>query len=203
MAMDSSTNHSRTQEDVQDDVALMRGIAQGDTAAMEHLYDRYSPRVFAFCLRSLRDRAESEDLVIEVFWELWNRCDRYDATRSSPWTYLMRVTRSRVVDRLRALRARGIATATHGTDGLSQNEPAATHEPADELAGRETESRLRQAMGLLTPEQRQALEMAYFDAMSYSEVADRLGQPLGTIKSRIRQALSLLRRALGGTNSDA
>lgn len=178
---------------------MMRGIADNDPTALERLYDRYSSRVFAFCLRSLRDRPEAEDLLLEIFWELWRSQHRYDAARSSPFTYLMQVTRSRVVDRLRSLRSKG-STRQFSADPqrpIEDQQSSAAMEPLDQMAGAEAGDRLRQAMNSLSSDQRQALEMAYFDAMTYSEVADSLSQPLGTVKSRIRQALAQLRQLLG------
>jgi RNA polymerase sigma-70 factor (ECF subfamily) len=191
-------SHQQRAAEAADDGALMRGIAASDPRAMERLYDRYSSRVFAFCLRSLGDASEAEDLVVEIFWELWRRQDRYDATRSSPLTYLMKVTRSRLVDRLRSLRARSSGLPFSANPQLPSEDLRASESPApiDQMAEAEAGDRLRAAMNLLNPDQRKALEMAYFDAMTYSEVADSLGQPLGTVKSRIRQALAQLRQML-------
>ena len=182
-----------------EDCRLMRAISQSDPQALQRLYDRYSPRVFAFCLRSLRNRAEAEDLVIEIFWELWRRQERYDQTRSSPLTYLMKVTRSRVIDRLRSLRSRSSVESSSAASqhGVEDGRAADGGGPLDQMAGAEAGAQVRDALNRLSPDQRKALEMAYFDAMSYSEVADSLGQPLGTVKSRIRQALAQLREMLG------
>lgn len=181
-----------------DDEALMRGVAAGDRQSFERLYDRYSPRVFAFCLRSLGDRSEAEDLVVEIFWELWRRQDRYEPERSSPLTYLMKVTRSRVIDRLRSIRAKqiNVPTSSEAASPRAADYAACAPGPADQAVNAEQQVRVRKALSTLTADQRQALEMAYFDAMSYSEVADSLGQPLGTVKSRIRQALKQLRELL-------
>lgn len=197
MSSDDAPGAQETVASVGDE-ALMRRIREADAKALECFYDRYSSRVFAFCLRSLADRAECEDLVLEIFWELWSRPERYDPARSSPWTYLMQMTRSRLVDRLRSLRAR----SSHQFLASDSQAPAQTsqavqsHEPFEQVARSEDDNRLHAAMESLTPEQRRALEMAYFDAMSYSQVAEALGQPLGTVKSRIRQALAQLRRML-------
>ena len=84
------------------DASLMAGIRSRDSQALAQLYDRHSSMVFALCVRMLRDRNEAEDVMLEVFWELWNRAERYDASRGGPLTYLSRVTRSRLIDRLRA-----------------------------------------------------------------------------------------------------
>src|SRR5947209_2463386 len=89
-----------------DDALLMAGIARRDHDSLTCFYDRYSPLVFAFCLRSLASRSDAEDVMLDVFTELWNRYDRYDPTRGSPRTYLMNLTRSRIVDSLRSKRSR-------------------------------------------------------------------------------------------------
>lgn len=176
----------------------MRGVAAGDIQCFERFYDKYSPRVFAFCLRSLGDRAEAEDLVIEVFWELWRRQHRYEPQRSSPFTYLMKVTRSRIIDRLRSIRARRMTDSSScSTEAATRPTPAPG--PVERVLSAEQEARLQAALNQLSADQRKALELAYFDALSYSEVADSLGQPLGTIKSRIRQALKQLREFLKGS----
>src|ERR1700722_6974443 len=88
------------------DAVLMAGIRSRDSQSLAQLYDRHSSMVFALCVRMLRDRDEAEDVMLEVFWELWDRAERYDASRGSPLTYLLRVTRSRLIDRLRARRSR-------------------------------------------------------------------------------------------------
>lgn len=186
-----------------DDHALMRRISASDRHAFEQLYDRHSSTVFAFCLRSLGDRSEAEDLALEIFWELWRRQDRYDPMRSSPLTYLMKVTRSRVVDRLRSLRARNAAVPnpTDPRQPLEERGEMHPSDPSDPMQSAEAAARLRAAMNQLQPDHRKALEMAYFDAMTYGQVADSLGQPLGTVKSRIRQALMQLRQILGGSGT--
>lgn len=181
----------------------MRGVAAGDRQSFERFYDRYSPRVFAFCLRSVGDRSEAEDLVVEIFWELWRRQDRYEPQRSSPLTYLMNVTRSRIIDRLRSIRAkRAVAQVQSDTSSSIALEPAGSAPgPVEQVVSAEQRMRLRAALNRLTADQRQALELAYFDALSYSEVAESVGQPLGTVKSRIRQALKQLRELLKGPDS--
>ena len=89
-----------------DDFLLMEAVAAGDATAIAALYDRHSPLVFALCLRIVRDRSEAEDLLADIFWEIWRRADRYDAARGSPLTYLLTVARSRAIDRRRSLMKR-------------------------------------------------------------------------------------------------
>lgn len=180
--------------DPPDDAALMRAIAAGDATALSRLYDRHSPLVLASCVRALRDRHDAEDLVVDIFWEIWDRHDRYDASRSSPRTYLLNVARSRIIDRIRTRQARGAPAAAEVADEPGRS--AARGGPIDDAVAHEERDRLREAMRQLTPDQRRAIELTYFDAMTNSELAERLGQPLGTVKSRIRQALIRLREVL-------
>jgi len=181
------------------DAFLMSGIRARDSESFSQLYDRHGSMVFALCVRMLHDRDEAEDVMLEVFWELWDRSGRYDASRSSPLTYLMRVTRSRLIDRLRARRSRQRAELSSGEfSGISNLELKNPDvEPLAETLRTEQHALVSRAMGGLTPEQRQAIEMAFFDAMTHAEIAAQLKEPLGTIKSRIRQALSRLRQTLG------
>ena len=180
------------------DAILMSRIRSRDSEALQQLYDRHSAIVFALCVRMLRDRNEAEDVMLEVFWELWDRASRYDASRSSPLTYLMRVTRSRLIDRLRARRSRQNAEMA-SVESVSPSDFGTDDSGTEPLAGTlrtEQHALVKQAMAELTPDQRQAVEMAFFDAMTHTEIAEQLKQPLGTIKSRIRQALSRLRQSL-------
>ena len=182
-----------------DDYALMEGVRHGDSEALSALYDRYSPMLYGLCLRALRDAGEAEDLVIDVFWEVWERSDRYDPARSSPASYLSGLTRSRALDRLRSKKARRRVNAEPASDNLDAAMDARKESagPAESALLAERRAHIEAAMSTLSAPQRQALEMAFFDCLSHSEVAEALGEPIGTIKSRIRQALSQLRKGLG------
>jgi RNA polymerase sigma-70 factor, ECF subfamily len=187
-----------------DDYALMIGVRDRDAAALAALFDRYSGMVYGLCLRGLRDRRDAEDLLIDVFTELWTRGDRYDPCRGSPVGHLIGLARSRLVDRLRSRRAGARAR----TQGAAEVETASDVEgsapgPLDSAINAEQQARVAQALAALPVDQRQALELAYFEALSHTEVAQRLGQPLGTVKSRIRQALIQLRQALGRQDQGA
>jgi len=181
-----------------DDFALMDGIRAKDTSAFGTLYDRYSDSVFALCLRALQDPRDAEDLLVEIFSEIWERGDRFDATRGSPIGHIMGLARSRVIDRLRSRRSASRIGADRGTDlAAAADHRESTAGPLDAAIFSEQRRRVVAAMDSLPSEQRQALELAFFEALTHSEVAERLGQPLGTVKSRIRQALLSLRATLG------
>jgi RNA polymerase sigma-70 factor (ECF subfamily) len=195
------------QQPSREDGELMRRIRRGDARAFEQLYQRHGGAVLALCLRILRDRAEAEDVLEEVFWELWQRRDRYDAERSAPFSYLMTMSRSRALDRLRFRRRReGVWQGLPAAERLPiAGEPPAADPYEDALAA-EHRVAIDGALGELPPASRIAVELNFFEGLSHREIADRLGEPLGTVKTRIRQGLLALRktlRALRDGRSDA
>jgi RNA polymerase sigma-70 factor (ECF subfamily) len=181
-----------------DDYAIMDAIAAGDSTAMRTLYDRHSGLVFAMCLRML-----AEELLSEIFWELWDRRDRYDANRASPLTYLLTLTRSRGIDRQRARRSRPVmASLDSGEPARGVGNPSAPVDPLKQTIAGEHSALVRGALSRLEPQQRQAIECAYFDGLSHSEIAEKLNKPLGTIKTYIRQGLIRLREAVRTTSRE-
>ena len=183
-----------------DDYAIMEAVAAGDTAALAALYDRHSPLLFALALRILRDRMSAEDLLIDVYWEIWNRSDRYDPARGSPLTYLLTLARSLAIDRRRStLKHQSIQLDPAGDResvplGADTRPSAAT--PLADAMTRELADKVRSALARLDPAQRQAVELSYFDDLSHSQIAERLGRPLGTVKTNIRQGLIRLRESM-------
>ncbi|HET6252239.1 MAG TPA: sigma-70 family RNA polymerase sigma factor [Tepidisphaeraceae bacterium] len=179
-----------------DDYALMDGVRARNPEALAALYERYGRAVHGLCLRALNDPRDAEDLLIDIFSEIWERGDRFDANRGSPVGHIMGLARSRVVDRLRSRRSAsraGVAQAA-SLDAIDDvRGPGAG--PLDAAIDAEQARKVAASLQSLTADQREALELAYFQALSHSEIAERLGQPLGTIKSRIRQALIHLREA--------
>jgi RNA polymerase sigma-70 factor (ECF subfamily) len=175
-----------------DDFELMRRIADGDSGALAQFYDKFSPLVFAVGMRFLHDRQEAEDLLIDVFWEIWDRCDRYDPARGAPINYLMNLSRSRAIDRQRSRSFR------QKLPELSQafDQPAAGGDPSDSMAAGEQTIRIRAALQTLDGAQRQAVELAFFSGLSHSEIAASMNKPLGTVKTYIRQGLIRLRDCL-------
>jgi RNA polymerase sigma-70 factor (ECF subfamily) len=174
-----------------DDFALMNAIAERDASALSVLYDRHAAAVMGVGIRILRDRAEADEMTGDVFIELWNRAERYDASRGHPVAYLLGLARSRAIDRLRGRARRDKLFVAPGDHDI----PAAGN-PFNDSANAQMRSVLDRALSALHPGQRQALELAYFDGMSHSEVAEATGEPLGTVKTRIRQGIVRLREAL-------
>jgi RNA polymerase sigma-70 factor (ECF subfamily) len=170
-----------------DDCELIRRVAGGDRAALGLLYDRYAPIVLALGQKILRSRREAEDLLQDVFLEAWRQAGDYEPSRGSVRTWLVLRTRSRALDRCRNAWSRTVPLDTSSErEGESAAEPAlqADHE------------RLRRVLATLPEEQRQVLELGYFEGLSSSEIAERLGVPVGTVKSRVAAAMAKLRAVL-------
>ena len=183
-----------------DDAALMRGIAGRDEAALAALYDRYGARLNGLLVRVLGDRTEAEEVLVELFYEVWDRADRYDPTRGCVTTYLMTLARSRAIDRRRRRAARPDSDPARTRPVDPADATTAAVPAASPLAGvlfDEQAAAVRVAMAALDPVRRQAIELAFFDGLSHTEVADVLGRPLGTVKTWIRQGLMTLRDAMG------
>jgi RNA polymerase sigma-70 factor, ECF subfamily len=183
-------------EDRLSDQAALARIARGEHEALAELYDRHSRRVYSLALRIVQDRSEAEDVVQDVFTQAWTQAARYDTARGAVAAWLLNMARSRAIDRLRAKRARPDNTADENA-GLNTPDPAI---PADmQLLSSEQVTRLKSALQELPLLQRLALELAYYEGLTHTEIADRLEQPLGTVKTRIRQAVIRLRESLAGS----
>lgn len=169
---------------------LVQAMAAGDQLALRALYDRTHRLVFTLTMRILGNHASAEEVTLDVFHDVWRRASTYDGTGGSVLGWIMNQARSRAIDRLRF---EGRKKRTHSPDVDSQTQPMTAEAAAE---GSEQAHGLQQALQALTPDERQAIETAYFSELTYVEVATRLKQPLGTIKTRIRSALSKLRQAL-------
>lgn len=178
------------------DEALFSRVTRGDTAAFAAFYDRHETLLFALALRLLRDPAEAEDVLQEAAVVLWERAPLYDASQGKPVSWAITVLRHKAIDRLRALRRRHDLLDRAGAEwsvaeGWGEAGKTAWGE-------RDSGEIVRRTLGQLPGEQRQAIELAFFGGLSQSEVAERLQQPLGTIKARIRRGMLALRDALEG-----
>lgn len=169
---------------------LVRATARGDERAFADLYDQYSHILFGLLMRILRSRAEAEDVLQEVFLQVWRQAGSFDEERGRAFTWLVTLARSRALDRLRASDARERAA-----ERSAKELPPALMigESADEVALRsEREQIVRSALATLPEEQRQNLLLAYLSGMSQTEIAEQTGQPLGTVKTRMRAGLKKL-----------
>ena len=170
----------------QDDAALLSGVQRGDENAMASLFDRYSKVVYSVALRVLRDPASAEDVLQEIFMQIWRNPDSFISTRGSLGGWLSVVSRNRSIDALRRKKP---------TDSVDEVTLASPYNLAVEA---ERNSMMEKARGVihgLPLEQRKTLEMAFFDGLTHSEIAEMTGDPLGTVKTRIRSALTTLRKA--------
>lgn len=177
-----------------DDYSLMVAIAQGDTVAFKSFYDRHSNAVYTLSLRMLKSPQEAEQLLTDVFFEIWSARERYDMERANPLTYLMRLTRSRAIDRLR--RKGPVGTRAVALDPSEGVDVAVDSPPPAPLEASEERQRISAALGALDQEHRRVIECAYYDGLSHSEIAERLNKPLGTVKSSIRLGLARLKDLL-------
>jgi RNA polymerase sigma-70 factor, ECF subfamily len=167
--------------------------AAGDHSALAQLYDESSPLVHSVALRVLGDPAEAEEVTLDVYVHVWRTAATYDSGRGTVTAWLVTLARSRAVDRMRSRAGR------HKREQLIFQ----FHEMCADLASPETEAELAQrrsrilaALDTLSPQQREAIELAFFSGLTHSELADRLGQPLGTVKNRIRLGMMKLREQL-------
>jgi RNA polymerase sigma-70 factor, ECF subfamily len=180
-------------DDLRKDEAIVERIARGDRAAMAELYDRYVHVVFSLACRIVTLPADAEDVVQEVFTQAWRQAVRYDAARASAAGWLLNITRTRAIDRVRANRTR---QRVSGTEERIESAPAPGEDQEQRAIEGERAARVRAALAKLGQAQREAIDLAYFGGLSHGEIAARLEEPLGTIKTRIRTGLSRLREAL-------
>lgn len=174
------------------DVALLRSIAERRPEALAALWDRHAPNLLALVRRILGE--EAEDVVQEAFVHVWNHAARYDPSRSSVSTWLVLITRSRAIDRLRH---RQVVDRVH--EASRRDVPPDGHaspEGVESVLIRERRERVRRELDSLPPEQRQVLEMAFYEGLSQTEIAARADLPLGTVKTRTLLAMKKLRSAL-------
>ena len=177
------------------DESLLRRMAAGEDQALGVLYDRWYPLVHGVVSRLVRQPDDVEDVVEETFWQAWRQASRFDPARGAVQTWLLTIARSRALDRVRALRRRR-EDPLEGSDGETVVQQAAEGDPGLDAEASERRSIVVAALNELPTEQREALELGYFGGLSQSEIAERTGQPLGTVKTRMRLAMQKLRGQL-------
>lgn len=170
-----------------DDMGLLTRIQSGDQGAMAAFFDRYSTMVYSVALRVLKDSSEAEDVMQEIFVQVWRNPGAFISGRGSLGGWVVAVARNRAIDVLRRRRPSDpveLVSLPAGTNLAQQTEQAAVL------------SKVREAMLALPDEQKKSVELAFFDGLSHSEIAEKTGEPLGTVKTRIRLALISIRKAL-------
>lgn len=165
----------------------MKRVAGGDQPALRELYQRYAGRVQAIAQRCLGVRGDAEEVVQETFVEVWRRARDFDDARGSVGAWLTTIARTRAIDRLRSR-----TSAYRASTASAAEAPEPSPSPGDFAMQRQTQERVRRALETLPAEQRLALELAYFEGLSHSEIAQRTGQPLGTVKTRVRLGMEKL-----------
>ena len=169
-----------------EDTELLSRVGQGDENAMETVFRRYSGPVYSVALRVLHDSGQAEDLLQEIFLQLWRKPAAFVQGRGSLGAWLVVVTRNRAIDLLRRRKL---------TDSVDDVVLASPINVADDAERNAMMEKVRGVLSNLPQEQRKSLELAYFEGLSHTEIASRTGDPLGTVKTRIRQALISLRKA--------
>jgi RNA polymerase sigma-70 factor, ECF subfamily len=177
-----------------EDLESLRLVVSGDQGAAAGLYDRHSRALYSLILRILGDEGEAEDVLQEVFVQAFRQAGRYDASRGAVVAWLLMMARSRAIDRLRTRRTR--VEGRTGEVQVLNDLPDAQPDAASVIIGEEQTRLVRHALAELPLVQRVAIELAYYEGLSHSEIAERLEQPLGTIKTRIRLGLLKLRDEL-------
>jgi RNA polymerase sigma-70 factor (ECF subfamily) len=175
--------------DAGDEMRLVARIRAGDQQAMSELYDRYGKVVYAVSLRVLQDAAAAEDVLQDVFLQLWRKPDAFDASRGNLAAWLAVIARHRAIDRLRKRRPEvdiEDCVIAGGPDLRDETERALVLE------------KVRAVIAEMNPDQRRLLELAFFQGLTHTEIAEKTGEPLGTIKTRIRSGLQLLRAKFAG-----
>lgn len=178
------------------DAALVRRMAEGDREAFSQLYDRYSRPLYATALRILNDPTEAEDIVHDVFVSLWTKAAEFDLNRGTAFSWAITLTRNRAIDRVRSRKRRLELLDQSAPSDLNYQTPGDRPDLGDELWYKEKAAAVRVAVGELSPDQRSALELAFFGGLTQQEIAAKLKEPLGTVKARIRRGLLKLRNRL-------
>jgi RNA polymerase sigma-70 factor (ECF subfamily) len=175
---------------------LLARVARRERVAFEQLYDRYVNILYATAMKFLKEDADAQDVVQDVFIQIWDKAKLYDPAKGKPLTWALTLTRNRSIDRIRAIQRR-----TRLRDDFEKetvlDESTGVREALSGVDASEKSQILRDAVDHLSPEQRKVIELAFFRGFTQSEIADRLGEPLGTVKARARRGLMKLKEILG------
>lgn len=183
-------------ESTADDIALLQRVARGDRQGLEELYDKFCNVLFTVAFRVLNDQQATEDVLQDVFIQIWEKAPLYDSSRGKPLTWAITLTRNKAIDQLRSIqrRSRLADNAEREYRALEEFDGPSAFEL---VASGESGRLVREALRTLSPENQEVIELAFFSSLTQAEIAERLQQPLGTVKARIRRALMKLRDILG------
>jgi RNA polymerase sigma-70 factor (ECF subfamily) len=185
---------SHSAADANDDELLITKVAQGDRTAFSTLYDRFSTPLYSLALKMLVNEAEAQDLLQEVFLSIWNKAGTFRAERGSAFSWVVAQLRNRAIDRIRSRRRRGELLEAHAPDLEPTGSAVKSSAEACDISERSRE--VRSAMGQLSEDQRLVLRLAYFEGLTQAEIAEKLEEPLGTIKARVHRGMARLRTLL-------
>ena len=175
---------------------LLARITKRERVAFEELYTRYSNILYATAMKFLKEDADAQDVVQDVFIQIWDKAKLYDPAKGKPLTWALTMTRNRSIDRIRAIQRRTRLRDDFEKETVA-DESAGIREALSGVDASEKTQILRDAVARLSPEQRKVIDLAFFGGLTQSEIADRLGEPLGTIKARARRGLMKLKELLG------
>jgi RNA polymerase sigma-70 factor (ECF subfamily) len=178
------------------DARLMQRVAVGDKQAFTELYDRFSSPLYGTAIRIVRDTAEAQDIVHDAFITVWEKAGNFEVTRGTAFSWVVTLVRNRAIDRVRMRRRRGELLAASVPGDLGYAEPTVGAVGADPATRSDDAQMVRSAVAALPAEQQRALELAFFGGLTQEEIAEKLAEPLGTVKARIRRGLLKLRDAL-------
>jgi RNA polymerase sigma-70 factor (ECF subfamily) len=195
-SMTTESERGSPDERAEIDARLFGRMANGDRDALAELYDRFSRPLYATALRILNDPSEAQDVVHDVFISLWEKSARFAAERGSAFSWAVTLTRNRSIDRLRSRQRRASLLERSLPGDLGYDETGAGGGAAEQAAQGDQAAAVRTAVAALPTEQKTAVEMAFFSGLTQQEIAQRLNQPLGTVKARIRRGLLKLRDSL-------
>ena len=177
-----------------DDVALIRRMCDSDETALGALYDRWSRSLYSLVVHLLNDSDEAEDVVEETFWQAWRKASSYEPSKGAVSTWLLTIGRRKALDRIRAKRRH--REDPIGRDRILADMASPGQDPSQHAEGSELRVHVAAALRELPVEQREVLELGYFNGLSQTEIADVTGQPLGTVKTRMRLGMQKLREPL-------
>ena len=184
------------ENDLAAEIDLLQKIGQGDRRSFEALYDRFSGVLFSTAYRVLNNREAAEDVLQDVFIQIWEKAALYDPARGKPMTWAITLTRNKSIDRLRSTQRRNRLQddLLHESETVEQFDDRSSF---DALSSVETSGMVRAALQKLSKDQREAIELAFFSSLTQTEISERLGEPLGTVKARIRRGMMKLKDLLG------
>ncbi|MBJ7326317.1 MAG: sigma-70 family RNA polymerase sigma factor [Chthoniobacterales bacterium] len=189
-------SHPEEPDDRAVEIGLMERITRRERAAFEELYARYVNILYATALKFVREESDAQDVVQDVFIQVWDKAKMYDPSKGKPLTWVLALVRNRSIDRIRAIQRRARLRDEFEVETVT-DESAWARESLSRVEAGEQGRTLRAAVNQLSPQQRKVIELAYFGGLTQIEVAEKLGEPLGTVKARARRGLLKLKEMIG------